>query len=372
MRIKSLLRKNFIFIYSISTAFCLICTGCGSAKEAEDEAIIVVSGEEEGYAYTLETVKKGNVVLTKSLNCTYVQAKEQSVAFSESGKTIEKIYVREGDYVNKGDILAEVSLGTLEEDIAALEYEIAKNELQLGYLDAHEEFDLTDSYYSLAYRSACQEEDVEDWEERNEDIEQSYSDQREDYSDALEFDRAKLAKLKAQLDSSRLYADIDGMVYTLQRNLEGTTSTRDAVIMTIIDGSEGMFVMEEPEYMQYFHAEDVIKLNITYGSAEGEYEVTPYQMDTWDQTQYFTIVDGPDNEGIEVDTKASITMVLDEIENAIYLPNDCIYKADDKFYVYVLDEQNMQTACFIEIGLVGDTYTEIVSGLNEGDTVVKR
>lgn len=126
MRIKSLLRKNFIFIYSISTAFCLICTGCGSAKEAEDEAIIVVSGEEEGYAYTLETVKKGNVVLTKSLNCTYVQAKEQSVAFSESGKTIEKIYVREGDYVNKGDILAEVSLGTLEEDIAALEYEIAE------------------------------------------------------------------------------------------------------------------------------------------------------------------------------------------------------------------------------------------------------
>ena len=65
-------------------------------------------------------------------------------------------------------------------------------------------------------------------------------------------------------------------------------------------------------------------------------------------------------------------MVLDEKEDVIYLPNECIYKADDKSYVYVLDEQNMQTACWIETGLVGDAVTEVISGLNEGDMVLKR
>ena len=98
----------------------------------------------------------------------------------------------------------------------------------------------------------------------------------------------------------------------------------------------------------------------------------PYQIDTWGEKQYFSIYDGPENDGIEVNTKGEIHMVLEEKEDVIFLPNECIYKADDKFYVYVLDEQNMQTASWIEIGLVGDTYTEILSGLNEGDMVIKR
>ena len=90
------------------------------------------------------------------------------------------------------------------------------------------------------------------------------------------------------------------------------------------------------------------------------------------EKQYFNIYNGPENEGIEVNTKGEIHMVLGEKEDVIFLPSECIYQADDKSYVYVLDEQNMQSACWIEIGLVGDEYTEILSGLNEGDMVIKR
>lgn len=373
MRISGLSAKKITLLGSIFAASFIVCTGCGQINtDTQENSVVVVSGEETGPTYNLEEVKRGTVVSSKSLTCVYVQAKQQEVAFSEGGKTIEKIHVREGDYVKTGDLLAEVSTGTLEEDIAALEYKIAKDELEMGYLGAHEDFELRDSYYKMVYYSPREEEDVEEQEERDEDIRESYQYKREDYQDEQEFDKAELEKLKAEFASSRLLASMDGVVYSVQRGLEGTTSTRDEVIMTIIDGTQGMFEMEEPEYMQYFSEDDIINLEITYGSAAGAYEVTPTKMDEWSEKQYFSVYSGPDNDGIEVGTKASIQMVLDEKEDVIYLPNECIYKADDKSYVYVLDEQNMQTACWIETGLVGDAVTEVISGLNEGDMVVKR
>jgi len=362
--------KNRIFIGMLVMAMGICAAGC--AKEEEGEALVVVSDTEEEYAYTLVEVKRGEVTLSESLTAKYVQTKEQEVSFYEGGKKIEKIYVREGDHVKVGDILAEVSIGSLEEDIARLEYEIKKKELQKGYLDAHEDFDLTSSYYSLAYYSACEEEDLEAQTERDEEIRESYKNQREDYDDELEFDRAELSKLKSQLQSSRLYATMNGMVYRVERNLEGTTSKKGEVIMTIIDGTEGIFAMEEPDYAQYFTDGQPVSLEITYSSAKGSYEVMPYQMSTWGEKQYFSVYDGPDNDGIEVDTTGTVHVTLEKKEDVLYLPNECIYVADGKTYVYVLDEQNMRNICWVETGLEGDKYTEIMSGLKEGDTVVKR
>lgn len=343
--------------------------GCGSTQE---EAVVVVTDDDAGYVYSLAEVKRGNVVLSKSLNTKYVQTKEQEVSFGEGGKKIEKVYVREGDHVKVGDILAEVSIGSLEEDIARLEYEIEKEELEKSYLDAHEQFELTGSYHSMAYYSDCEEEDLEEKEERDADIRESYQNQREDYEDDLEFDRAQLAKLKEELASSRLYATMNGMVYTVEKDLEGTTSKKGEVIMTIIDGTDGMFEMEEPDYAQYFHEGDMLTLEIAYGAAKGTYEVMPYQIGAWGEKQYFSIYDGPENDGIEVQTTGTIYVLLDQKENVLYLPNECIYRADNKNYVYVLDEQNMKTVCWVETGLVGNKETEIISGLSEGDTVVKR
>ena len=348
----------------------LSMTGC--ATEEEGEALVVVSNEEEEYVYTLVDVKRGEVVLSESLTAKYVQTKEQEVSFNEGGKKIEKIYVREGDHVKAGDILAEVSVGNLEEDIARLEYEIKKKELQKSYLDTHEEFDLTSSYHMLVYNSKCEEEDVEKQQERDEDIKESYKNQREDYEDDLEFDRAELLKLKNELQSSRLYATMDGMVYRVERDLEGTTSKKGEVIMTVIDGTEGMFAMEEPDYAQYFKDGESVNLEITYSTAKGSYEVMPYQVETWGDLQYFSVYDGPENDGIEVDTTGTIHVVLEQKDNVLYLPNECIYVADGKTYVYVLDDNNMRNICWVEIGLEGDRNTEIISGLQEGDTVVKR
>lgn len=362
-------RKQFLSLI-ITGALCISLTGC--EQKVEEEPVIVVADEEPGYVYSLTEVKRGYVALTKDFNCRYEQTKEQTVAFPEGGKKIEKIYVREGDYVKQGDILAEVSIGSLDEEIAALEYKMKKEALQKQYLDIHEEFDLRGSYYALAYGSKCEEEDVEEQEERDADIKESYQYQREDLSDEAEFDAAELAKLKKELAGSRIYASMSGMVYSVKSNLEGTISKKDEVIMTIIDGNNGVFAMEEPEYADRFTKDEILDMDVAYGSAKGLYQVVPYNMENWGEKQYFSIFDGPENDGIEMDTMGTISVTLDDRENVLMLPNTCVFDADGKNYVYILDENNMKTVCWIEIGLEGDDYTEIVSGLKEGDTVVRR
>ena len=125
---KRVLTKQLVTIVLV-TAMGLCLGGCAAETE---EATVAVSDEEAGYVYSLAEVKRGEVILTKNLSSQYIQTKEQTVSFTEGGKTIEKVYVREGDQVKAGDVLAEVSIGTLEEDIARLEYEIQKEESLLS------------------------------------------------------------------------------------------------------------------------------------------------------------------------------------------------------------------------------------------------
>ena len=45
------------------------------------------------------------------------------------------------------------------DEIANLEYQIARNELQLGYLDKSEEFDKQNAYFSFVYSGGAENED---------------------------------------------------------------------------------------------------------------------------------------------------------------------------------------------------------------------
>lgn len=345
-------------------------TGC---QEVEEEPIVVLTAEEEAVEYRMLDVKKGDVILTKGLSATYRQTTQQEVSFNSGGKRIEKVYVRPGDTVKRGDILAEVSIGNLEEDIARLEYQIARNGLLLSYLDPAEKFELEESYGTFVYHAdTTEEEELEKYEDRDEQITRRYKYSREDYSDSIEFDTKELNKKKAELAASRLTASISGTVLSVEDDLEGTTSKKDEVIMTIIDGTSGFFEVSEPDFTQNIKDGDLFDMNIIYGDAKGEYVVTPYQRSSWGEKQLFEVFEGPDNEGIEVGTSGTITIVVDKKENVLCVPNEAVLKADGKTYVYVLDEKNMKNIRWVETGLVGDTHTEILSGLTDGEKVVRK
>ena len=258
------------------------------------------------------------------------------------------------------------------EDIASLEYQIKKNTLLLSYLDQAEEFDLQNSYYSMAYDSEKDEDAVKAKDKRDESIKEGYKYQREDYSDNIEFDQLKLEQLKAELASSRINATIAGKVIDIKKNLEGATSKKDEVIMKIVDNNNGLFETENKDAASFFREGQSISMTIVYGDAKGDYVLEPYSISSWGDKQLFQIIEGPDGYDIEVGTTGNIIAPIDQRDNVLRIPNNSLYQADGKYYTYVLDENNMRQAQFLEIGLIGDDYSEVLSGIKEGVKVVKR
>ena len=357
----------------LNIAICLILCLCflSACGEQAEENIVVIDNETAESAYGLISVNRGDVVLTKSLTATYTQLNEQTISFDSGGRRVSKVYVNPGDSVKKGDLLIELAQDNIRSQIDELEYRIEKNELQLEYLDAAETFEEQSAYNGFVYNDPdIDEDDVKNYQKNQDSITRNYRYKREDLNDELEFDRKKLTKLKNEYNSGRIVSNMDGIVYTVAEGLEGSTSKKDEVVMTIVDNASGRFETSEPEFASYFHEGEPVEMRIVYGSASGDYEVVPINMSSWGEKQMFEVFSGPDNEGIDVGTTGTIKVVLEKREDVLNLPVGAIFHADGKPYVYVLDENDFRQMVWVETGLAGDDLIEIVSGLNEGDKVV--
>ena len=342
-------------------------TAC--TKEDEVPLIVVESGN-DSISYNLIPCTIEDVILTTSLRCTYKKNAEQEVYFPVSGKLVDKVYVKAGDVVHKGDVLAELSTGTLEAEIRDLEYKIRKNELLLTYVNDNQLIDIQYIYLENLYGKFVGMDDFVKDQVDGRINSDKYRIQS--YEDALEFDRKKLAQKKAELAQSRIYATMDGTVYSVADHLEGSTSNVEKVAMTIVDNSEGYFETEAADMMDYITEDTVLTMSIVYGGGKGEYEIVPLDMESWDDFQKFAILSGGDPGAIEAGTNGTITIVIEARENVLALPSNCVYQADSDYYVYILNDENIREVRWVKVGLCGDDKTEILEGLEVGEKVVKR
>lgn len=350
-----------------AAAILLLCS-CGQATE-EDEFIIIDRDTSE-VTYDFAAAEFGDVVKTERLRCTYRQMNEQEVSFSLTGRLVDRVLVKEGDSVKAGDLLAELSSMELERRIEDLEYNIARNELLLGYADDDESYAVSGLYVNFLYYSGMTENDKKNLDRAIENIRRNYQYQREDYNDALEADRKELEKIEQELRSSRVYAEIDGVVYDLKNGLEGSTSKADEVVMSILDTTECVFETEAPEAAGYFTEGVTVPMKLSVGSSGDQFELIPWNMDEWGETQWFSIFSGPDGLSLEVGTTGYMQVVSASRQNVLKVPTETVYVADDQSYVYVVNSDNMREVRWVETGLYGDDAVEILSGLTEGERVI--
>ena len=342
-------------------------TGCGG--QTQEESIVVYEPETEGTAYQFAVVDIGDVSKVEKVKATYSQMAEQEVSFSISGKLIEKVYVKEGDSVKKGDLLAELSGGDLDRQIETLEYQIERNSLLLGYADTNESYEISAAWVNYLYKGWGTDESVK---KSVETIQQNYRYLREDYNDAIELDQRKLDSLVREQKDSKVYASMNGVVYRLEENLEGKTSQRDETIMTIVDTEECLFETSVPKLAGYFHEGETVTMTLSSGKTAGEYVLMPTHMDKWGEEQYFSVFDGSYETGIEVGASGTIRIVTDCKEQVLRVPVSAINSADGEEYVYVLDQDGQRQVRWVKTGLHGDDMVEILSGLEEGEKVIRR
>lgn len=346
----------------------LLC-GCGR-QETEDPMVIVEQEEQDQSVYELAVVTRGDLEQTQRVKCIYKQTEEQEVSFSLSGRLVEEVYVHEGDTVKAGDLLAQLSDGSLEQDISRLEYNIARNELLLGYANKNEQLELSRVNVNYTYFNP-EGSDIEKSKEIKE-IQQRYRYLREDYNDALELDRLELDGLKQELEQNRVYAQIDGTVYDMKEELEGSTSRMGETIMTVVDNSQCIFETNVPEYAHCFKEGEGVPMQFTSGGQVYEYELLPWRMNEWGETQMFIVAGGLDGAGLEVGDSGTIVLKTDSRTQVLYVPSTAVHSADNGTYVYVQGQDDMREVKWVETGLNADQGVEIVSGLEEGERVIVR
>lgn len=364
------MKKSLLFLIIMSI---VLISLCGCTQESEP-TLVIVDSQEDVVSFNLIPASYDDVILTTGLDCTYVQTESQEVSFNATGKYVNKVYVEEGDYVKKGDILCELSSDVLERSIEQLEYKIKRNELQLSYLDRYEQLDIQDAWaFSMMHDdTSVYIPGADRINEKVASIEENYDKQRLAINDSLEFDRKELALKKKELKESRLYASMDGRVYKIKKGLEGSTSKAGDLVMTIVDDSTCLFEVKDVTYKDLFSEGTPVDMKIYYSEALGDYLVLPFEMEKWNDSMLFSVYTGPDNAVIDVGVMGEITIGVDKRTNVLSVPKETVHLVEDKAFVYTLNEENVREIRYVEIGLFGDERVEIISGLAEGEKVVRK
>ncbi len=89
-------------------------------------------------------------------------------------------------------------------------------------------------------------------------------------------------------------------------------------------------------------------------------------------TVYTAEVSIPKEDGMLAGMSASATISIEGVENALLIPADALNRSSSGYYVYTsADEENGTLGGMVEVtvGITNSNYAEILSGLDEGDTV---
>lgn len=368
MKIKKL-RRYIIGIWGL-----LLCSGicgCASSSEAVESSIVIESNKSD-LEISLATALISDIEKSCKIKCVYQQVNDENVSFRVSGRLIGKVYVKEGDPVQKGQKLAELRSGTWEEDVSTLEYRMKRNELLKEQAQENMNYDISTrwiEYYSQPAQSDSAKKNVE---EAVVEIQKTYKYMVEDCEDAILTDTMQLEKVMEEIRQSTVYAGMSGTVSYVKEELAGGTSKEGDTIITIIDSSECIFSSDMIEYSDFFTEEMEVKMEISTGSAAGQYTIIPYKINLWADNMLFILSDKEESTVIDVGTDGTIILILDRREQVLNVPLASVHSGDGDYYVYVLGENDIREVKWITVGLLGDDKVEVTSGLREGDKVILR
>lgn len=260
--------------------------------------------------------------------------------------TIDKILVRVGDSVSKGDLLVSFNSGKTEQYNRLVE-QLADMQESNAYNNKIAEINIQISKLSGGDTS-YQEMELKQSKERQ----------------ALEEKHLK-SQIEAMLDSGTeigVVAPCDGVVVSFGQNTAGGNFSEGAPLVVLADESK-MYI--STEYVEKKVIEDSHACYAIVG--DKQYDLT---------LGYYTNVEGQkhmtrfefENDGSKFGDYAYVYVVSNFKEKVTAVPVNSLYEEDGNKYVYVVQD-NARIKTPVEVGISGAMYVEIISGVKEGENV---
>jgi len=320
------------------------------------------AGDDLHHAETARVTRRdmGSVVKATGVIKPMVGA-EVRVGSSASG-VVARLFVRIGDRVEKGQLLAELDSRELaaRRDSAEAALRLSQANLSYARADLARKRDL-----SAARIIAPSELDL---------AQQAYAVAEQQSNQA----QANLAEANTQLGYARTFAPIAGVVESVSTQ-EGETVAASFAAPTFVT----LLDLSRLEVWAYVDETDIGRIRIgqkagftvdTYGDHEFEGRVTAVhpQAEIRDNVvDYVTVVrfEPPRDRILRPEMTTTVKIALDQHKNVLALPTRAVRRDGGRQFVFTRTG-DATARRWISTGIRDDSYWEIVDGLREGDEVL--
>lgn len=281
---------------------------------------------------------------------------------SRASGTVTDLYVNIGDYVQKGQLLAELDDAELIAKRNQAKANLNNSEINLKYAEI--EFQ---RIRNLKQKDFVSQQLLDDAKKA---CEMSKA--------RVQQDRANLEYAEIQQGYSKIYASIPGVIglVSTQKGETVSATLSAPTFVTIIDleSLEVWAYVDETDIGRIVEGQDATFTVDTYldhdfiGKVTAVYPQAEIQNNV---VNYIVIVKIQAREGkiLRPEMTASVKIATQNRENVLTVPNKAIKRTDDYSFVYVL--QNGQAVKRkIEVGLRGKYFCEITKGLKEKEEVI--
>ena len=301
--------------------------------------------QEEAVAVKVETVKPQ--VFNDYLEVTAsIEPIEYAYINPQASGTIKAIYVHEGDYVHKGQLLMELDDALIRRNMAQLQVQLA----------------LADSLYRK--QKTLYEQGV---------VSQVQYLQAKNQKEALE---KNLEVLKTQLKYTRVYAPFSGIVDQINVRV-GELAGPQVRAMYLVNMSKMKAIAHVSEnYLPYVHKGDpvVIKFPV-YGNLEIKTRITRTGNLIDPSTGTFKVEAQFTNPQMKIKPNMTAIMrfVTFKTKNAIVVPTQLLKKDSNGWFLYIVKKEGDKTVAvkrYVTIGKITASRAMILSGLKAGDQII--
>lgn len=348
-------------------------TGCGGEKEQVQAPELI---EPAGVDVDTAVVKKMDFSSVESFEGEIVP-EIKGLYFVSSGN-IGKMYVSTGDKVKKGQLLAtltSVNGGVKEMQKKLRDTENANKEanrlIQCDIEQLGEERQQLYSQWKKQKDKAVKKELNVKITEKEEDIKLTKLRLRHQ-KETQELERKNLLEdireAKKRTRESKLISPVNGEVISTAGG-SGYMVQGGVTAVNVAD-------MEHPRVRTAYVGASVLGKASSYQAVvngktyqvkaeEQEIDSLDIEMGVFPSNTWF---DFEDEVNLKVGDSATIELYSDTDKNALVVPSNCVFQVKREKYVYKMDG-NVKKKTPVTIGTETDAYTQILTGLQEGDVV---
>ncbi|MBQ1504924.1 MAG: biotin/lipoyl-binding protein [Oscillospiraceae bacterium] len=290
--------------------------------------------------YATQEVELSSIERWANGTGTFVSRYSESYFFEDEG-ILKKIYIKSGQTVKEGDIIAELDTEALQEKIEYQEYQTERS--RLNYLNASQ-------YNSTSYQAQLAKLDYD-------------------------YQQRQLEKLYAQKTQSVLYAGFDGIATFVSSAAPGDAIPSGKVLASIADQT-AMELRWEPSDLDDIYIGMEVEITLRTGNVTftGVVSQTPAELpedleDADRKGVYIRFDDAKLDELPGIGESAFISVLLERKDNVIVINAKNLYSTNKRNYVRVLIN-DIPEERDVTVGISNGTQVEITSGLEIGEKLV--